>query len=457
MPSTPPAATTTPPAPGLRGGAALNIGARVLALALGLALLAAVARLGPAVQGAFALFVALEGALVALASGAGLWLARLHASPGGLAPVRLLRSFAFSVAAGGGVALVLFGIAAASSAPPWQQLWLLALAAPALLLLPAATGLWLGQGRLVAYNVPQLAAPGLMLALLAAAAWAGWLDGSAAVPVVLGAWALSRGVVGLGAAGWAWWQVRADHAMARDARVSAKGRPGQVAGAAEDAQGLVVAGALSPPSPWRFVAAVALANGVAWLNLRATLFVVERVHGLEVTGVYSVAVQLAELLWVLSAGVSAAAYHRLHGDGAARLALRAARWGVALAGVAAPLLALVAWWALPVLLGPAYAAARAPLLWLLPGVVVYAGASALSAWFTHGQGRPGWAARIAALSLAVTLALAAVLVPALGAVGAALATSAGYALAMGVALWSFLRAAGLPSAALWQRSGAAAL
>jgi O-antigen/teichoic acid export membrane protein len=439
----------------LRGGAALNIGARVLALVLGLALLAGVARLGPAVQGAFALFVALEGALVALASGAGLWLARVAAAPAGLAPARLLRTFAVVAAAGGAVALVLFGIAAVSSAPPWQQLWLLALAAPSLLLLPAATGLWLGQGRLVAYNVPQVAAPGLMLVLLAAAAWGGWLDGSAAVPVVLGAWALSRAVVGLGAAGWAWRRAKADHAKARGAAAAAAGRAARAAGGAEGAAGLG-AGISPPASPWRFVAAVALANGVAWLNLRATLFVVERVHGLEAAGVYSVAVQLAELLWVLSAGVSAAAYHRLHGDGAARLALSAARWGIALALVAAPLLALAAWWALPVLLGPAYAAARGPLLWLLPGVVVYAGASALSAWFTHGLGRPGWAARIAALSLAVTMGLSFALVPALGATGAAIATSAGYALAMGVALWSFLRAAGLPAAAVWRPAGAGA-
>jgi O-antigen/teichoic acid export membrane protein len=302
-------------------------------------------------------------------------------------------------------------------------LWLLGLAAPALLLLPAATGLWLGQGRLRAYNVPQLAAPALALGLLAVAAAVGALDGARAVPVVLGAWALSRAAVGLGSAAWA---LR----TARQAR-SARPLPRPAAPGA---------------SPLRFVAGVALANGVAWLNLRATLFVVERVHGLEAAGVYSVAVQLAELLWVLSTGVSAAAYHRLHGAEGAALARRAAGLGVALALAAAPLLALAAWWALPAALGAEYAAARVPLLALLPGVVLYAGASALSAWFTHGQGRPGWAARVAALSLGVTLALAAVLVPALGATGAALATSAGYALAMAVALRSFLVAA-RPSAA----------
>ncbi|HWH74958.1 MAG TPA: teichoic acid transporter, partial [Methylibium sp.] len=58
--------------PNLARGAALNLAARLAAVALGLAILVVVARLGPAVQGAFALFVAIEAGLLTLFSGLGL-------------------------------------------------------------------------------------------------------------------------------------------------------------------------------------------------------------------------------------------------------------------------------------------------------------------------------------------------------------------------------------------------
>ena len=62
--------------PSLARGAALNLAARLATVALGLAILVTVARLGPAVQGGFALFVAIESALLTLFSGLGLLLAR---------------------------------------------------------------------------------------------------------------------------------------------------------------------------------------------------------------------------------------------------------------------------------------------------------------------------------------------------------------------------------------------
>lgn len=53
-----------------------NLVAKLLIVSLGLAITVLVARQGPRVQGAFALFVAVESALLTLFSGLGLWLAR---------------------------------------------------------------------------------------------------------------------------------------------------------------------------------------------------------------------------------------------------------------------------------------------------------------------------------------------------------------------------------------------
>ncbi|MCU0813863.1 MAG: hypothetical protein MUC32_05900, partial [Burkholderiaceae bacterium] len=76
---------------GLAQGAALNLAARVAAMALALAVLVVVARMGPAVQGAFALFVAVESVLLTLGSGFGIALARRlsHHGDDAAAPLRV--------------------------------------------------------------------------------------------------------------------------------------------------------------------------------------------------------------------------------------------------------------------------------------------------------------------------------------------------------------------------------
>jgi O-antigen/teichoic acid export membrane protein len=312
------------------------------------------------------------------------------------------------VAAAGVPALV----AAFSSSAPYRQLWLLALAAPLLLLVPTASGLWLGQGRLVLLNAPAVATPAVVLLLLALMQAAGWQPQPALLTVLV-AWVLGKSLIALLTA-WA---------ATREA-----------------------AAPLAPALPWRrhvrFVAAVGVANVISLLNLRLMLFVVERSHGLAEAGVYSVAVQIAELLWLLSSAVTVSAYHRIAGADtaqAARLTLHALRMGLALALLAAPLLGALSWVLLPLVLGPQYDAARVPLLLLLPGVALYAGASSLSAFHTNQQGRPQWSARVAALSLVLTVLIAAWSVPRFGGIGAALATSLAYSVAFVWALRGFLR------------------
>ena len=406
-------------------GAALNLAARVAVVLLGLAILVLVARLGPLVQGAFALFVAIESGLLALGSGLGLLLAREASQRHGALPSQRVRQvLGVAVLLGLLAALLLSGWAVLARAEPYRHLWLLALAAPALLLVPTATGLWMGQGRLLALNLPQVAAPALVvLALLLGGSQIG-----GSVVWVLAAWVLAKAAVGLVAG------VAA--AMGTASPVPAPEPP------------------LTPPSQAvRFVLLIGLANIVSLLNFRATLFLVERAQGLAVAGVYSVAVQVAELLWLLSSAVTVSAYQRIGAPDPARAAqvtLRAVRINLLATLAAAPLLALIAWWALPRVLGAAYADALLPLLLLLPGVAGYAAASSLSAWFTHQRGRPQWAAGIAGLSLLLTLLIAAFSVPRYGAAGAAVATSAAFLIAIAVALRSFLRDAGLPWRALWR-------
>ena len=401
---------------GLARGASLNLIARAATVALGLALMVHVARLGPAVQGAFALFVAVESVLLTLGSGFGLALARRishHREP----PAPGLRRWLMvSVAFGAAASLVLLVLSAAVARPPYDRLGLMALVAPLLLLVPTATGLWLGQGRMAPLNLPQVASPALVLLalLLLPASGANDLLGP-----VLVAWVAAKAVVGLATAG----------AALRETRAEASTAEQPWGGLRRDA---------------RFVIEIGITNVVSLLNYRVTLFLVERHDGLAAAGVYSVAVQVAELLWLLSSALTISAYHRIgqaDSQAAARTALHAARMNVALAAGAAPLLWGAAALALPRVLGEVYAGALMPLAALLPGIAAYAAASSLSAFFTNHLGRPHLSGLIAGLSLALNTLGCLALVPRFGAFGAAASTSTAYVGAIAVALWLFRRAA----------------
>ena len=425
-----------------------NLVAKLLIVGLGLAITVLVARQGPKVQGAFALFVAVESALLTLFSGLGLWLARQVSQQ---APDSALRTLPMlqgvlraAVFLGLLASVVLLAVSWWADAMPYSQLWLLALAAPILLLVPTATGLWLGEGRMWPINVAQVAAPASVLLGLLGASWLmhGGTRSTPAVVLVLIAWVSGKSLVAV---------VTAIRAM-RDAD--------QRDGAQADAlQSSRLTSFMAPQAvwwqQWPFVVTIGVTNVVSLLNYRASLFLVERFHGLSVVGTYSVAVTVAELLWLLSSSVTVSAYARIgHPDVrvAGAMTVQAVRINVLATLAAAPVLLGLAWWGLPWVMGEAYAASLLPLAALLPGVAAYAAASSLSAFYTNHLGRPQLSGSIAGLSLTVSFGLGWFLVPAYGAVGAGLSSSLGYIVAIVAAYGVFLKHAGLPVRALWQPS-----
>lgn len=420
-----------------------NLVAKLLIVGLGLAITVMVARLGPKVQGAFALFVAVESGLLTLFTGLGLWLARQVSrqeagEPGRATP--MLRSvLQWAVALGLLAGVLLLGVAWWADRMPYSQLWLLALAAPFLLLVPTATGLWLGQGRMWPLNLAQVAAPASVLAGMSVVGWLteGTAIRSSAVLLVLIAWVSGKSLVAVLTA------IYALHdSSGRDADREVAGHLGYGPGP-------------TWRQDWRFVLTIGITNVVSLLNYRASLFMVEHFKGLSEVGTYSVAVTVAELLWLLSSAVTVSAYSRIGNPNravASSMTVQAVRINVLATVLAAPVLLGLAWWGLPRVMGPAYAASLWPLVALLPGVAAYAAASSLSAFYTNHLGKPQLSGSIAALSLIISVALGWVLVPHWGAVGAAVASSLGYILAIAAAYGVFLKHAGLPLHALWRAS-----
>jgi O-antigen/teichoic acid export membrane protein len=353
-----------------------NLVAKLLIVGLGLAITVTVARQGPKVQGAFALFVAIESALLTLFSGLGLWLARQMSRQAGGTPTRALPMLQGVLRAAVGLGLVascvLLAVSWWASSLPYSQLWLLSLAAPFLLLVPTATGLWLGQARMWPINLAQVAAPASVLAGLAGAWWLtqGTQRSGSLVAMVLTAWVSGKSLVAVVTA------MRALHdAALRDEALQPRL---DVTSAHASARAFD-----QPPhwtAQWPFIVTIGVTNVVSLLNYRASLFLVERFHGLSAVGTYSVAVTVAELLWILSSSVTVSAYARIgHPDVkiAASMTVQAVRINVLATLVAAPVLLGLAWWALPWVMGPAYAASLLPLAALLPGVAAYAAASSL--------------------------------------------------------------------------------
>ncbi|MDQ2779549.1 MAG: polysaccharide biosynthesis C-terminal domain-containing protein [Pseudomonadota bacterium] len=403
-------------------GTVVNLVARTLTVFGVLAITTLTARLGPAVQGAFALFVSVEGACAALLSGFGIALAR-RVSHHGEHPRALLSAVVLACIALGAVMALALTVVARHAPPAYASLWILALAAPLLLLAPNLAGLWLGAGRMVPMAALTLAPPWLALALLAP--W--WLlavftAAPLTLSTVLGSWVAAKVLVALVLLFVLW----------RGARLV---RPGFAA--------------LGRELP--FIATIGVTNLVALANYRVGLFVVERTMGLSATGVYSIAVAVAELLWFVSSSLTQAVYGRIGTPDravAAATTLRAVHLSLAALLAVAPALMLGAVLVLPRLLGAVYAESLLPLAILLPGVSLFGGASALSAYFTNHAGMPSWPARVALLSLLLNAALSVLLVPALGMAGAALAASLAYTVSVVVLALLFVRHAGLPASSL---------
>lgn len=394
-------------------GAISHFIAKSLAVVLGMAIIAIVARQGPQQQGLFSLLVATEAVYAALFSGIGLAVARRVSHHGDEAGMWLTGALVLCVLAGLFGAGV-FAVAARLWAddPAYRYLPLLAAAAPLLLLTPTVSGLHLGRGHMGPINLLTVGPPLVTLVLLPLVA-----EVSSSAMAMMTAWVAARALVGVAAA---------VHAAVRFGlrRIAWSGWA-PLAG---------------------FCAVVGVTNLISWLNYRVDLFIVERLAGLASAGIYSVAVTVAELLWFVSSAVSVAAYARIGQPGraqAAALTVRVVHLNLAVLVLVSPVLVALAWWGLPAVLGAAYAASLPLLVLLLPGVWAYASASTLSAFYTNYLGRPQLSAAVASTSLAVNVVACFVLVPQVGAAGAAIATSVSYLLAIGGGLALFRRHAGL--------------
>lgn len=194
-------------------------------------------------------------------------------------------------------------------------------------------------------------------------------------------------------------------------------------------------------------------NLLQFLTYRLDTLFVNAWVGSRPAGIYSVAVRIAELLWLLPNAVgrvllprSAASTEERSREFAPRVFWATATATVVLAGV----LSISADQVIRILFGPGYAHAVSALLVLLPGVIAVSCSVVLSNEMV-GRGAPQLNALNSFVGAIATLLFDVALIPWLGVIGAAMASTLVYALNLLLAIVFYERLAGT-SWPVWRRT-----
>jgi O-antigen/teichoic acid export membrane protein len=191
----------------------------------------------------------------------------------------------------------------------------------------------------------------------------------------------------------------------------------------------------------RAIAALALGMGavqiVNLIGYRVELFVLEHFKGLAQVGIYSIAMQAAEAIWLVPQAVASAVtgptVHETP-EGAVRVIRTATAKGLLYTAGIALAVGTVAPFVIPPLFGDEFRGATRSLALLLPGVVAYGPVNILVVYLSIRCGRPRLSLLVSLVGLVVTAGMSFVLIPPYGASGAAAASSIGYA-AGGITAW----------------------
>lgn len=192
------------------------------------------------------------------------------------------------------------------------------------------------------------------------------------------------------------------------------------------------------PAPvYRIAAAIAfglkahLSNVITFLNYRLALYLVSFMLNPVATGKYALAIQLAEVLWLIAGAASMVVFPESAAHSATPAALEAMIRRVALrvfqlTFAGAIVGAAVAPFAIPWVFGAAYAGAVLPFTILLPGVVAWSYMSVLSNSLA-GMGCQRINIQSALLCLSINIAADALAIPPWGVIGAAGASTLAFA------------------------------
>lgn len=174
-----------------------------------------------------------------------------------------------------------------------------------------------------------------------------------------------------------------------------------------------------------------ISNIITFFNYRMDIFLIAYFLDNIAVGLYGLAISLAERIWVVSSAVSSVVYSRLANipDKKQRMELTAkvGRIVLMVSLILGLLLAIAIVYLIPLFFGDAYNGTVQPLLIIIPGVLMMSIARIFANYFT-ASGRPEINSIVAIICTIVNLILNFILIPKLGIIGAASATTISYTL-----------------------------
>lgn len=182
-----------------------------------------------------------------------------------------------------------------------------------------------------------------------------------------------------------------------------------------------------------------------FFNYRLDMFLVNYFLDISAVGFYTVSVTLAELLWHIPNSVSLTLFPNVSSrdeESASRFTCKISRISISVMLISAIILGVLSIYIVPNLYGESFAASILPLQILLPGVIAF-GLVKILTGYLHGRGKPLYASIVTICSLILTLIFDFLLIPKLGIMGAALATTIAYGFSLILTIYFFLKISGV--------------
>jgi len=183
-----------------------------------------------------------------------------------------------------------------------------------------------------------------------------------------------------------------------------------------------------------------------FFNYRLDFFIVNYFLNVGSVGLYAASVSIAELLWHLPSVLAITLFPRvtrLDEKESNKFSAKILRLNFTLLLLGGLFLFLLGGRLITLIFGGAFYEARAPLLFLLPGVI-FLGVAKVAVGHLHGIGKPLYGTYLTLVSLGLTIILDLILIPVIGIVGAALASTLSYGVGGLLGIYWFLKTSNLP-------------
>lgn len=193
---------------------------------------------------------------------------------------------------------------------------------------------------------------------------------------------------------------------------------------------------------WEYARPSYIGNLVQFINYRIDIFLIVYFVGIGQLGYYTVAVSIAQLLWLPAASLQSVMFPRLIGftDESLRIVEtgRYTRLTFTLVLLMTLGVVVVGYWGIAFLYGARFAGSFRLLVFLLPGIVALSGANILSAYIS-AIGKPQLNLQAALAGAVCTFVVNLGLLPVWGIQAAAVASSASYTVTALLTLWFVVR------------------